>query len=69
MSSVRYAPVSGRQAAYERLGLRKDKILIIAATHDPIIVAKELKVDAEGLLGPEKVEWRVIDGAHDIPIT
>jgi hypothetical protein len=48
----------------ERPWLRKDKIFIITRSSDPIIKAKELKED---VVGADKLEWRLIDGAHDIP--
>jgi hypothetical protein len=69
MSSIRFAPVTGQQATWKRLGLRPDKTLFFAGRTDPIIIPTELKSDAEALLGKEKVEWRLIDGAHDFPIT
>jgi pimeloyl-ACP methyl ester carboxylesterase len=69
MSSVRFAPVTGQQQAWKRLGSRPDRTLIFAGRTDPIIFPRELRPDAEALLGPEKVEWRLIDGAHDFPIT
>lgn len=69
MSTVRHALEIGQPEAWKRLRLRKDKILIIAASHDPIIKAEELKEDAMEVLGADKLEWRLIDGAHDIPIT
>lgn len=69
MSSIRFAPLTGQQATWKRLGLRPDKTLFFAGRTDPIILPTELKSDAEELLGEEKVEWRLIDGAHDFPIT
>jgi hypothetical protein len=69
MSSVRFAPVTGQEAAWKRLGLRADKVLFFAGRTDPIIIPEELRPDAEALLGREKVEWRLIEGAHDFPIT
>jgi len=70
VSSARHAPAARQHESWRRLGLlRKDKILIFVASHDPIIVAKELKEDATKVLGADKVEWRLIDGAHDIPAT
>ena len=67
MSSVRFGPTNGQQAAWERLGPRTDKILFITATYDPIIISKDLMEDAEELLGSENIEWVVIDGFHNIP--
>jgi pimeloyl-ACP methyl ester carboxylesterase len=67
MSSIRFSPITGQD--WTKLGLRKDKTLIIAGVRDPIIIAAELKKDAEEFLGVEKVEWKAIDGAHDFPVT
>jgi len=69
MSSIRFAPITGQNVAWKRLGLRNDKILIIAGSKDPIIFHEELKEDASEALGNEKIDWRVIEGAHDFPIT
>lgn len=69
MSTARYAPAAGQHESWRRLGLRKEKTLIIAATNDPIVDPKELKEDATEVLGADKLEWRLIEGAHDIPVT
>jgi len=66
MSTVRYAPAYGQQEAWKRLRLRKDKILIITGSSDPIIKGKEWKEDVLKLVGVDKLEWRLIDGAQDI---
>jgi hypothetical protein len=67
MSTVREAPAQGQHEAWKRLRLRKDKILVIIGSSDPIIKAKELKEDVLELVGADKLEWRLIDEAHDIP--
>jgi predicted esterase len=67
MSTIRHAPAQEQQESWKRLWLRKDKILIITGSSDPIIKAKELKEDVLELVGADKLEWRLIDGAHDIP--
>ena len=69
MSTVRFAPVTGQQAVWKRLGHRPDKVLFFAGRTDPIIIPQELRHDVEELLGREKVEWKLIEGAHDFPIT
>jgi surfactin synthase thioesterase subunit len=70
MSSMQYAPITGHEAEWERLGRqRKDKILIVGGSIDPLIIAEELHADAKRLLGADKVEWKLIDGAHDFPTT
>lgn len=69
MSSIRFAPITGQQEAWKRLGeLRQDKILIFAGTKDPIIFVEELREDAIEALTAEKIDYRVIEGAHDFPI-
>ncbi|RDW82433.1 hypothetical protein BP6252_03545 [Coleophoma cylindrospora] len=67
MSSVRYAPITGQDAIWKKLALREDKTLIVAGTTDPIIIANEIKEDAERVLG-DKLEWILLSGAHDIPV-
>ncbi|KAI9732074.1 MAG: hypothetical protein M1818_007669 [Claussenomyces sp. TS43310] len=69
MSSIRYAPIVGQHESWRRLGLRDDKTLIFAGTTDPIIYVEELRDDAEATVGKDKIEYRVIEGAHDFPIT
>lgn len=69
MSSVQHAPTMDQQESWKRLRLRDDKILIICASDDPIINARELKEDATAVLGADKIEWRLINGTHDIPTT
>ena len=69
LSSIRYAPISGQVEEWKKLGLRKDKTMIFAGTTDPIIIPDELKMDAEALVGKDKIDWHLIDGAHDIPVT
>jgi hypothetical protein len=68
MSSVRFSPLTGQQSVWKRLSLRPDKVLFFAGKTDPIIIPQELRPDVEDLLGREKVEWRLIEGAHDFPI-
>jgi hypothetical protein len=68
MSSIRFAPLTGCQETWKRLRALPGKILIFAGTTDPIIIHHELRADAEDVLGAEKVEWRLVAGAHDFPI-
>ncbi len=42
---------------------------MIVATEDPIIAVEELREDATAVVGADRIEWRVVDGAHDIPVT
>lgn len=69
MSSIRFSPITAQQKTWHQLGLRADKTLIFAGATDSIIIPAELKEDAEECLGQEKVEWRLIGGAHDFPVT
>ncbi|KAG4442199.1 hypothetical protein IFR05_002309 [Cadophora sp. M221] len=69
MSTGRHAPYANEHEIWKRLGLRKDKILIVTATKDPIVNPDELKEDATEVVGGERLEWALIDGAHDIPVT
>jgi surfactin synthase thioesterase subunit len=69
MSSIRFAPLTGHDEAWKRLRQLSSKVLIFVGTTDPIIVHDELRPDAEALLGKENIEWCVIEGAHDFPVT
>ncbi|KAH9217342.1 Alpha/Beta hydrolase protein [Leptodontidium sp. 2 PMI_412] len=69
MSTGRHAPYANEHETWKRLGLRKDTILIVTATKDPIVNPDELKEDATEVVGEERLEWALIDGAHDIPVT
>ncbi|KUJ10464.1 alpha/beta-hydrolase [Mollisia scopiformis] len=70
-SVARFGPAAGQHAAWRRLLQKKRKILIIVASHDPIIVTEELKPDVEEVVRDSGTDivWREIDGAHDIPTT
>lgn len=69
MSSMRYAPIVGTNAAWKQLGLRSEKIMIVTGRKDFIIVREELMEDAEAALGAGKIVWKEVEGAHDFPIT
>jgi hypothetical protein len=69
VSSLLYSPGSHQHELWKRFRLREDKILVFAATHDPIINPVDLEEDATALLGADHLEWRLIDGAHDFPGT
>jgi hypothetical protein len=68
-STIRYGPIFGRQEAYNLLGQRQSKTLVMGGTIDPIIIADQLKEDIVAAMGDDKVEWRLIEGAHNIPYT
>lgn len=70
LSSLRFAPITGQAAVWQRLARRRaDKILVAGGRFDPVIFAPELEADAKRLLGPDRVEWRLFDSAHDFPTT
>lgn len=69
ISSIRNASIEGQREKWARLGERKDKTLIVVGFSDSVIVHDELKEDAFGAIGEEKIEWRVIDAGHEFPIT
>ncbi|KAG0651040.1 hypothetical protein D0Z07_2506 [Hyphodiscus hymeniophilus] len=72
VSSIKYASVERKPetlTSWGKLGLRKDKVLIIAGSTDVLIVASELEVDAKDVIGAGNVDWRVIEGGHEFPIT
>lgn len=69
MSTLQHFPGTTQQQAWKLFRLRKDKILVIAATKDPIVNPEELKEDILAVLGSENLEWRLLEGAHDIPVT
>jgi hypothetical protein len=56
----------GQKKRWMLLQLREDKALVIAGTDDPIISTKDLK-DAIEAIGVEKLESRLIEGAHNMP--
>ncbi|KAH8815272.1 Alpha/Beta hydrolase protein [Xylogone sp. PMI_703] len=74
VSSIRYASIEKSHENWKKLGstksgVGKDKVLIIAGSKDPLIIAKELKPDAEDAIGRDKVEFKTIEGAHEFPVT
>ena len=70
LSSIRNAPLTGQEDNWRRLrDAGSDKILLIAGTDDPIVLAKEVKQDAEALIGGERISFHEIDAAHDFPVT
>lgn len=69
MSTLGHFPGSTLHESWKRLALLKNKPLIIGASRDPIVIANELREDTLKLLGPDKFEWVLIEGAHDIPVS
>jgi pimeloyl-ACP methyl ester carboxylesterase len=70
LSSIRFAPITGQEASWRRLrDAGTAKILLVAGREDPIVLAREIREDAEALLGEGRVVYREVDAAHDFPIT
>jgi len=68
ISTVEHAPVAKQHELWKRLRNLRTKVLIFAASHDPIINAMELEEDVAPILG-DRFEWILLDGAHDITNT
>jgi pimeloyl-ACP methyl ester carboxylesterase len=69
VNSIRNSSIVGREETWRKLGEREGKVLVIGGRTDPVIVSEELRVDVLQVVGEENVVWRVIDGAHEFPIT
>ncbi|KAL5323500.1 hypothetical protein ACEPPN_008037 [Leptodophora sp. 'Broadleaf-Isolate-01'] len=67
MSTAMHMHGTGQLEKWELLRRRENKTLIIAGSNNPIVVAKELYEDAREALG-DKLDWRVLEGAHGITI-
>ncbi|KAH8814166.1 alpha/beta-hydrolase [Hyaloscypha sp. PMI_1271] len=68
-NSIKHSSIERRQESWRMLGEREDQVLIVAGRTDPVIVADELMVDVFKVVGEEKVRWRVVDSAHEFPVT
>ncbi|KAL3419338.1 alpha beta hydrolase family [Phlyctema vagabunda] len=69
ISSLQHASITGKQEVWRMLGLRSDRVMIIAGSTDSVIVPAELEVDATAAVGSEHVDFKVIEGGHEFPIT
>lgn len=69
VSSMRFAPITGQSLTWKKLRGRKRKVLIVAGSKDSVIVAEELREDALDAIGEDGLEWRVLEGGHEFPIT
>lgn len=69
VSSIRFAPIKDQRDTWMKLRGRDRKVLIIAGSKDSIVVAEELKADALDAIGEDGLEWRVVEGGHEFPIT
>ena len=68
-SSIKYSSIEQREESWKKLKERGEQVLVIAGRTDPVIIADELREDVFKVVGEEKVRWRVVDSAHDFPIT
>ncbi|KAI1358608.1 alpha/beta-hydrolase [Xylaria arbuscula] len=50
-------------------GLDGGKICLVLGKDDSVIVTDEIISDAKAVLGPDGVEFVVLDGGHEVPIT
>lgn len=67
VSSIRYSSIEGAGETWKKLAKRQTKVLVVAGSEDAVIIANELKEDAEGFLG-RKLDWKVVDGGHEFPV-
>ncbi|KAE9381544.1 alpha/beta-hydrolase [Stipitochalara longipes BDJ] len=68
-NSIKHSSIEKREESWRKLRERADQVLIIAGKMDPVIVADELREDVFEVVGEEKVRWRVVDSAHEFPVT
>ncbi|CAL3964218.1 unnamed protein product [Diplocarpon coronariae] len=57
VSSVMFSTVEGPQPLSRGLGV--GTVLVLVGEEDPVILAGELREDAEGVMGKEKVDFRI----------
>lgn len=71
MSSISHAPLIGQHDAWRKLALReKGSTVIILAKGDEIIDPDDYAADALELVGGrENVQWCIVPGGHDFPMT
>lgn len=84
MSSIRFGPISGQHADWQRIaerltaqnvtgdqvgGLQNGKVLIIAGHKDVLIVEDELVEDATDILGENNVRFEFVDAGHELPVS
>ncbi|KAN0122434.1 alpha/beta-hydrolase [Hyaloscypha variabilis] len=68
-NSIKHSSIERREETWRKLRERDDQVLIMAGKTDPVIVADELREDVFEVVGKENVRWRVVDSAHEFPIT
>ncbi|KAI0007467.1 alpha/beta-hydrolase [Xylariaceae sp. FL0662B] len=85
ISTIRHAPIYAPQADWEALaailrarragaeakepGLRGGRVLMVLGEHDPVIVKDETVHDSLRVFGRDGVEFAVLPGGHELPIT
>ncbi|KAH6671411.1 Alpha/Beta hydrolase protein [Halenospora varia] len=69
ISSIKYASITKSEGTWAKLRNLRSKVVIIAGSTDEVIVAEELHEDAKAAVGEDKMEWRLIEGGHEFPIT
>jgi hypothetical protein len=69
LSTLTHFSGTSLHESWKRLRFLRGKTLIVGGSLDPIVNAEELKEDSIGLLGADKLEWRLINSAHDFPVT
>jgi pimeloyl-ACP methyl ester carboxylesterase len=80
VSSIQHAPISSQHSLWTNIAtsqnpslpasqrLLEGKVLLILGKEDTVIIAEEMCEDAEKVFG-DKVEIRVLDGGHEVPVT
>lgn len=85
VSSIRHAPVYAQHVRWRVVGERlaqeraaaeakgevaRKKVLLVLGQADPIVIADEVRVDAEGVLGGEaNLETVVLEAGHEVPMS
>lgn len=71
MSSVRFAPLADQEESWRAIARRPSgTTALIFGRHDEVIHLDQYTEDALPLVGgPDHVRWRVLPGAHDIPMS
>ncbi|KAJ5032612.1 uncharacterized protein L3040_009209 [Drepanopeziza brunnea f. sp. 'multigermtubi'] len=69
VSSMMFSAIESPRPLWGKLGQRHEKILILAGEEDPVILAAELREDAEDAIGSDKVDFRIVQGGgHEFPM-
>jgi pimeloyl-ACP methyl ester carboxylesterase len=68
ISSMRYGSIEGKQETWKKLGLRRDKVMIIVGSEDAVINPVELREDAIEAIGEDNVDWKIVACGHEFPV-